>query len=70
MAKIKNFAQLLFGLIELPIFLIAIFTLANKLLSVLFLTEFTDIQFSPIWTIWIIFGIIIEGYYFTEMTDL
>ena len=70
MEKIKNFAQLLFGLTVLPIFLIAIFTLVNKLLSVLFLTEFTDIQFSPIWIFWVIFGMVIEAYYFTKMTDL
>ena len=70
MTKIKNFAQLLFGLTVLPIFLIAIFTLANKLLSVLFLTEFTNIQFSPIWVFWLIFGMVIEVYYFDEMTDL
>ena len=70
MEKIKNFAQLLFGLTVLPIFLIAIFTLANKLLSVLFLTEFANIQFSPIWVFWLIFGMVIEAYYFNEMTDL
>jgi len=70
MNNTKTFGQLLFGLIALPMILMVIFTLANKIISMLFIAEFSTIQYSPIWIFWVIISTIIEVYYFSEVSDL
>jgi hypothetical protein len=70
MKKLNKLFQLFLGLCIFPIIYMGICSLFNLIISKLFIVGFLNIQYSPIWVIWFILGMILEIFYFDQVANV